>query len=802
MSGGQRRPIIQLSLGPTANAVSAHMLNLQGLSVTSSPSSTAYDSISGASAVCDPVITHRVDSDGNPVWVPRVLLVDESHRIQRTTTSTANDSNSAQMASQQLALAAPIHATNNNVSEIANATWSGAVQEVSMDTFSFDPYFLNATSGGAAAADTEASSIVTNFSYNSNSHEKNRETPSWLSSWHQTANQLAYAPYSQYRLSPSQQQQSPYHDFSQQQQQQQSDQNSRYVDWDDMGEEPDPDEEMRQAALPPLRERQRREQMHQWNGERQQHEAQLSKLWASSGQAGLNKTDDDKKKRKEPSQNDDDGHSGPSEEELDRLSWLDYWMPPHPSPLTHCTYGLPSTSAASSLGTPPLYSYSIASNSDDRYSKIILEEYWEKLRLELERTDACQGFSILTEGCGIYAGMTNWLLQELQQECKAAGRWVFHVVDDDDHAEDDDDEKEDANDENILGQGNGVPRTSKLAKSQRRVRNHVQRGLALAGVTDNAHVVVPLRLPSRKNKSLFRASAELAMALETATLPYRCQASSQATMVGWNSTKAYEEGAAPSGMSLSDYLATLQPSSRYSLLELDTVVTRENRQRLGQVLVSGTSVERDPRMRRPPSSLGTEYPGSWMLDEHFGSTATAGQGILTSLSPGHSAKQDRSLHRHFGLSTCMRRSMVSDSPMLQTNQHYLTCLMEGMGIRYQPETVFGLVTNQSLTQLAKGGAGSYWNYLFGADVEVPVVSVLGNTTRMYGHLHTVAKDMKDALKSSKTQGLYQREVADGILPEADDCEESMEHCLDLRDVYEPPNGSRYDEDDGDQYMDE
>ena len=122
--------------------------------------------------------------------------------------------------------------------------------------------------------------------------------------------------------------------------------------------------------------------------------------------------------------------------------------------------------------------------------------------------------------------------------------------------------------------------------------------------------------------------------------------------------------------------------------------------------------------------------------------------------------------------------------------------MEGMGIRYRPETAFGLVANQSLTRLTtaghRHGAGSYWQFLFGSEAEVPVLSVLGNTTRMYLHLQNVSNGFKTTLKSSKTKGYYQREVLSGTLPEMDDCDEALEQCLELRDVYEPPNGSGLD----------
>ena len=45
----------------------------------------------------------------------------------------------------------------------------------------------------------------------------------------------------------------------------------------------------------------------------------------------------------------------------------------------------------------------------------------------------------------------------------------------------------------------------------------------------------------------------------------------------------------------------------------------------------------------------------------------------------------------------------------------------------------------------------------------------------------------------------------GIIPEQDDCEEALEHCQELADVYEPPMGSGLvvgEDDDLDAYFDD
>lgn len=763
MSGNRRRETIHISLGGTANAVTSHLLNLEGLASTYTNNND--------NPVCDPVVTHTIDPT-DEVWVPRVLFIDEAHRIQR-----ASARHQASVSSNENAPST----MQPRPSELASSVWAGNVQEFSVGQFNLNDY-------------TNVDNVVANVSFNSNfqpaKQHANATQAQWLSSWQQAASELAYAPYSQYRVSEEQQQRYQY--LIGQPQGSSEEQYSRHVNWDELAEEPDEDEEEAATRL----ERQRRQQLQQWESERQQWETQLSGIWKAR-----NSSQDQRRNETEPPEY---SQSTLQESDLQDLSWFEYWMPPYPSSLNQHTYGLPSTSAASSFQSPQLHSYNVSNHT------AMLEDIWEKLRIQLERTDACQGFTFMTEGSGLYAGMTHWLLQELQQECRAAGRWVFQIAD---KEEDIDDDENETSSQNEMDQESGPPsRSTELARAQANVRGQVQRGLALAGLSDQANALIPLVLPSSKGKSTFRASAELAMALETATLPHRCQ-TSQKTLIGWNSMSGYEEGTPPRGMSLGDFLSTLQPSPRYSLLELDSVMTASNRQRLVKVLSAGTSVELDPRMRQPSRSAGMEHPGAWLLDaEHGSGSAAPSSGILTSMSPCHVPQQDRSLHHHFGISCCLRRGLFTQDSILTNNQQYLTCLMEGMGIRYRPETSFGLVTSQSLTQMTtmgyQYGAGSYWRYLLGDTaknplgfVDVPVLSVLGNTTRMYPYLHSTANDMKSALKSSKSKGFYQREVFNDTLPEAEDCDEALEFCWDLRDTYEPPHGSGLADVDEETYFD-
>lgn len=130
-------------------------------------------------------------------------------------------------------------------------------------------------------------------------------------------------------------------------------------------------------------------------------------------------------------------------------------------------------------------------------------------------------------------------------------------------------------------------------------------------------------------------------------------------------------------------------------------------------------------------------------------------------------------------------------------------MVEGMGIRYRPERSMCTVVNQSFAQLTQGGygAGMYWETILAPPkldgdsktdsvASPPVLAVLGNTTRIYPQLHEVADNLKKAMgRSSRFRGLYNRDVMNGVLPEEGDCEEAMASCLDIRDIYQPPDGS-------------
>jgi len=287
----------------------------------------------------------------------------------------------------------------------------------------------------------------------------------------------------------------------------------------------------------------------------------------------------------------------------------------------------------------------------------------------------------------------------------------------------------------------------------------------------------------------------MAAALETATLSYRLSTTSSKSKIGLNSYYYGSfSGDLPFGtagkLSFGEFLSSLQPSTKYSVLELDTLLPGSAVGDLWERLQEGTSIERDHRMRQGHADIHRPrevLPGKWMLPTNQDG------GLLSALSP---QLGDRSLHHHFALSASLRPTGSSST----STTDYVNSLMQGMGIRYRPEQSIATILDQSLGQLTANGygAGSYWKTVWGS--EQPVLSVLGNSTRSYSQLQQVTSDMKQAL-SPRHRGYYNRDVLSGVLPEVEDCQEALASCLGLCDIYRPPEASGLVEDEEGEYFD-
>ncbi|GKY91029.1 hypothetical protein MPSEU_000075700 [Mayamaea pseudoterrestris] len=433
-------------------------------------------------------------------------------------------------------------------------------------------------------------------------------------------------------------------------------------------------------------------------------------------------------------------------------SWFDYLAPPHhPKSLL----SLPTTSFDQDYD---YYSYT------HTMPAWLENDCLERLRWLLEECDSCGG--VVVAGSRSWAdGLATKLLQELEQEVPSASRWMISMS------------EQQKQDDSSMGplEAEHVDIPTWRTQQVQNVRRRLQTGLALAEQSQHAHAILPLS----NTCSIMQAAA----ALEAATLCYRLHPSAaQSARIALNSYYGGSYGGEfPFGtvpyLSFAEFLTTMKPSNTHLMLELDSLLptTDFSINKLQQ----GTSVERDLRMKHQQETsckrAREELPGLWMKD-------TTENGILSACSP---LPTDRSNHTHFCLAAAMRPASLGTTISEQT-----LCLMEGMGVRYQPEQSLATVLPQSMAQLTQGGyaAGSYWKSMYQLKAHTTTLSVLGNSTRSFGFLQKTCSDMKSVFGPSM-KGFYNRDVKTGILPELEDVEHSLSLIYNLRDTYRPPEGS-------------
>lgn len=568
-----------------------------------------------------------------------------------------------------------------------------------------------------------------------------RPVDPWLQTWRDTSHRLATSQFSRYRVDESTTTSTtttPTYT--------ESATNSRHVDWDNLGDEEGEEQEESPMERHARLERQRR----QWHGGMLQPlQAQLDQGW----QAFLGET--------ELGEENEQGETGAPMRPNDLL-WTDYLAPPyHPRSIL----ALPAFQEEDAY-------FPVASGK--MLSTWMEAEVLERVRNMLEECDACQGCILSTSGFGIFAGLGTQVLHYLQDECPSNSRVV-------------------------LAYNEQPPQTSNAASTQESTlqeaenwrshyvettRSHVNKAMAWYDLLESSNAVLPLRLPTSAEgyPSRFHATAAVAAALEATTLPFRARPNDR-LRIGMNS---YYRGSfsgdsdfgSVSNLSLSEFLSLVKPRDKLSVLELDSL-SRGSTGPLWPSLLEGTSIERDHRMREAPHLAGSRRPqdvepGRWMLSPDAG-------GRMTSFSMLDAT--DRALHTHFALASAIRPAENATVPL----SHYVDCLMQGMGIRFRPEQSAATVLDQSLASVTLGGygAGSYWKSI---GKNHPILSLVGNTTRFYPQAHNIALNLKAAL-SPRFRGFCNRDVAAGSLPESEDCQEALSLMWDLRDLYQPPDGS-------------
>eukprot|EP00956_Cyclotella_meneghiniana_P028859 scaffold68361_cov23-Cyclotella_meneghiniana.AAC.1 len=121
---------VHISLGPTANAVSSHLINLYGAAATSSSSNNNNNEESSSSySLCDPIVTHEVISDNSSrsrsrhhYLAPRMLMVDtrDCFPSQLTSSSYSNTNENAVVSSWNGAVEIQHRHSNNNNDVVYN----------------------------------------------------------------------------------------------------------------------------------------------------------------------------------------------------------------------------------------------------------------------------------------------------------------------------------------------------------------------------------------------------------------------------------------------------------------------------------------------------------------------------------------------------------------------------------------------------------------------------------------------------------------------------------------------------------
>jgi hypothetical protein len=978
---------VHVSFGNTANHITSHLLNLQGLAATTTGGG---DESVFSESLCDPSVTHDItsaDSDyyasattsttrnnsGRYMYVPRALIIDgrDSFGVAWGSNNKNNYSSSG-------------GGGGTAMSSESCAAWNGKVSL-------FDVSNRNDAMFVAGTQNNDQQNIIT-------------ATVDPLDNFRNSASVIGLSPqFSRFNAEPPSSYNSGLYNSS-----------NRHVQWDDLEEEEEDDDDDYCYGRQEDRQRMielKRRQLESKNEEMKsgfndimataweeafygQQQPQQQSNHQSLASNDKNETAASSTAAPAPSTSSSppDTSSSPNTTNNNKntaasertIYWHDYFMPPRPQPskyqvlLPFDTDTILSSSSSSTHGS----TNNNNNNSNNTWSSSFATGYrpgsgggyisqsWrenvlsEALRKVLEGCDIVKGFNLMVDGGNyhgsggggggddqddassggggankkyakqltqivaggtFYSGLATSFLEELQEECKSAGRLSILV------------------DPTIVSTTNNNSNSSSDNEINRveTFRRRLNAGLALHGLSTNSDAFLPVSIDgahralyghdnrrrtttssSSQNRKLFEGSAAIAFALESSTLFYRLrrrdkQPSSNhehgrrsrlgiqsGFYQGYSGNNGYDDDAndpfaTASTLTYHEFLACARPSSdrRRSILEMDALLRPLSRPSTGGVgaggggggggvdiasllarngsamsqellqlslagiiggnisqdhfgelherMMRGTTIEemrleQDRRRSRGRSSSSrSKGPGEWMED--ISTNAAGGGGILSSLSGNEIAFGRRTDHHHFALLTSLRPSATESrrcnsaksSGSTGIASAYLRPMMESMGMKYRPEVSSGLVVRDSVAQLT--GVGSYWGSVFAerfpsaatggkstttqqqsetaklSPTEIanntPILSILGNSTRSYPRLNFISTGFVDALHSRSNKGYFSRDVMSGLIPEKDDCEEALEYCRELVDVYEPPMGSGLvvgedENDDVDAYFDE
>lgn len=835
---------IHISVGPSANHISSHLLNLYGLAATIGG---VDGEDNGDESLCDPIVTHDIANDrdgshstGRYLYVPRVLFVDGRNSFDEWGTVGSNS---------QLGYNWQNYSSSDVVS-----SWEGDVN----------------------VWDSNDKSLIFGQQPQQKSEQKSYVDDS-LVKFRNAASALGLSSYSRFAAT-SQNHGREYND------------NSRHVQWNDEEDEDyyGDEERMQEEKRRRLEIINQRNQMIQRELQESMCDAWEQTFYPSTSDSDVidARMPDNSTALPQDSQNVNDS-STPVQSDVSiterEIRWHDYFMPPRPLSVRY-QIALPFDTENKDCNSYAMGYQSASSIGGGNSSFGGLSQSWrehsmsESLRKMLEGCDEVKGFNLLVDGGrytassslddganskqsinpggSVYAGLATSILEELHDECRSAGRWAALV--------------------DPLSTLNRKVDASESTQIHE-FRRQLNAGMALHGLSSSADTFLPLSLNGAhralcgdrtvsQNRMTFEGSAAVALALETSTLYYRLRRNRAASSSGPRSRIGIQSGfyqcvggsdlgndtnepyaSAPS-LTYHEFLACTRSSSdnRRSILELDAMlrplsypgknhniggagglpphvltslfgfgggVESNSLGLLHQRLMKGSSLEqmqldqdRNYRSRRSVSGRLTG-PGEWLEDNT--TECVGGRGMLYSLSGHVSPFGMRSDHHHFALSSALRPTF-SDANGIAANSCgvnvFLRPMMESMGVKYRPGVSIGVVVKDTVVDLT--GVESYWGSVFRKvqypasnspqnvlpspreiASHAPILSVLGNSTRTYPRLRAISTGFDDSLHSRKNMGYLTRDAMAGVVPEKDDCEEALEFCKELVDVYEPPLGS-------------
>jgi len=944
---------VHVSFGNTANHITSHLLNLQGLAATTTNNSGGNESSHSNESLCDPSVTHDITSANSDyyassasssksryMYVPRALMIDGRDSFG---VSWGSSNNGTQNSSGGTSMSA--------------AAWNGKVSL--FDASNHDVLFAGGQSSQQQRTVENSNTMAA--------------TIDPLDNFRNSASVMGLSQdFSRFNAQPSTSYNSGGYNSS-------NNNNNRHVQWDDSEEEEEDDDDEYCYGQDRQRMQEiRRRQLESRNDEmKSDYNDAMATAWEeafygqppqnnnSSSSMGTSYNNGIEEAQSSstapPTTSDTTSNLNNTASSSERhIYWHDYFMPPRPHPLKYqvvLPFDTDNNSLSSSSNTTnnngPNNNTWSSSYASGYSGSVHISQSWrenvlsEALRKVLEGCDVVKGFNLMIDGGNysgggqgeegggggggankyakqltqivaggaFHGGLATSFLEELQEECRSAGRLAILV-----------DPTFVANNSNgsTLFNKNEANRVDTFRRS-------VNAGLALHGLSSNSDAFLPVSIDgahralygdersasASQNRKLFEGSAAVAFALESSTLFYRLRRDKPSASnnnhhannpsgrrsrlgiqsgfyQGYSGNSGYEDDAndpfaTASSLTYHEFLACARPSSdsRRSILEMDALIRPLSRPSPGGVgaggggvdiasllarngsamsqelmqlslagLIGGNSsqdhfgelhermmrgttieemrLEQDRRRTRGRSSSSrNKGPGEWMEDSS--TNVAGGGGILSSLSGNDIAFGRRTDHHHFALLSSLRPSAtesrrsnsVQGSGSTGVASAYLRPMMESMGMKYRPEVSSGLVVRDSVAQLT--GVCSYWGSVFaerrlqssttasgtgeaavaseGKSTEkqqqseaptlspteiannTPILSLLGNSTRSYPRLDSISTGFVDALHSRSNKGYFSRDVMSGLIPEQDDCEEALEYCRELVDVYEPPLGS-------------